>query len=73
MRKLKDVLTIWVIVYGLVTVLFYLLQETLTELPTYLRTLLLSGIMVFGMQYLVLPVLHQLKMYTSNKGRNGNT
>ena len=61
MKKLKSVLLIWGIVYLLITALMYGLGDWLVALPVYLRTLVLSGLMVFGLQYLVFPLLNRKK------------
>ena len=61
MQKFKKVLTIWGIVYLLITALIYVLQAWLASQPIYVRTLLLSGIMVFGLQYLVFPILNKFQ------------
>ncbi|MEM7572666.1 MAG: hypothetical protein AAF433_07190 [Bacteroidota bacterium] len=59
MKRLLQVLRIWLVVYLLITLLFYLLQQWLVIMPIYLRTLLLSGIMVFALQYWILPLLRK--------------
>lgn len=65
MSKLKNVVTLWGIVYLIITLLFYGLSQWLTPLPIYMRTLVLSGLMVFILQYLVLPGLQKLKNINS--------
>jgi len=67
MKKLQNVLIIWIPVYFLITGLFYSLNNWLVSMPIYLRTLLLSGIMVFGIQYVILPGIQQLKKLKSNQ------
>ena len=61
MQKLQNVLTLWVPVYFLITGLCYGLNEWLISMPIYLRTLLLSAIMVLGIQYMIIPGLQLLK------------
>lgn len=61
MQKFKKVLTIWGIVYLLITALIYFLQAWLASQPFYVRTLILSAIMVFGLQYLVFPILNKFQ------------
>lgn len=61
MKKLKSVLTIWIIVYVLITVLIYLMDQWLSSNPIYIRTLVLSAIMVFSLQYLIFPVLNKFQ------------
>ncbi|WP_139135266.1 hypothetical protein [Roseivirga sp. 4D4] len=61
MSKLKNVVTLWGIVYLIITLLFYGLSQWLSPMPIYMRTLVLSGLMVFILQYLVLPGLKRLR------------
>lgn len=63
MEKLKNVLTIWFIVYLMITGLFYLLNTWLVLFPIYLRTLILSGVMVFALQYLIFPALQKISKH----------
>jgi|GEM_PF-2832247 len=65
MNKLKNVVTLWGIVYLIITLLFYGLSQWLAPFPIYMRTLVLSGLMVFILQYLVLPGLQKLKNINS--------
>ena len=57
MTKLKKVLINWSIIYVLITALIYVLNQWLIAYPIYIRTLVLSGIMVFTMQYVVSPFM----------------
>ena len=59
MEKLKNVIMIWGIVYMMITGLFYLLNNWLHLYPIYFRTFILSGLMVFALQYLVLPFIQK--------------
>lgn len=61
MQKLKNVLFIWIIVYALITVLVYSFNIWLMEIPIYLRTLVLSLTMVFGLQYAIFPIVEKFK------------
>ena len=61
MNKFKQVLITWGIVYVLITALIYLLNQLLIDQPIYFRTLVLSGIMVFALQYLIFPAINKLK------------
>ena len=61
MSKLKNVLFTWVIVYVLITILIYVLNVWLMNVPIYFRTLVLSGLMVFGLQYVIFPTIEKLK------------
>ena len=60
MRKLRNVIVNWGVIYVLITALIYVLNQWLITYPLYLRTLVLSGIMVFGMQYMISPFLSKL-------------
>ena len=62
MPKLKHVLIIWIVVYALITALIYLTNPWLVPHPVYIRTLILSVIMVFGLQYLVFPLLAKFEL-----------
>ena len=61
MKKLRQVLTTWSIVYLMITVLIYGLNEWLIQQPIYVRTLVLSAVMVFGLQYVILPAIEKIK------------
>lgn len=63
MQKLKQVLLIWAIVYVLITTLLYGMGSWIANLPVYGRTLLLSAVMVFAMNYVVMPALQKLKKH----------
>ena len=60
MEKLKSTIKTWSIIYGLITLLLYGLGQWLAAYPIYIRTFVLSGLMVFGMQYLVYPIIKKL-------------
>lgn len=59
-QRLKDTLKTWTIVYVIITLLLYGLGTWLNQFPLFARTLILSGIMVFLMQYLVIPALKSI-------------
>ena len=61
MHKLKNVITTWVIVYVLITSLYYSLQDWLSLFPLFVRTGILSGVMVFGLQFVVFPILAKIR------------
>ncbi|MEL6561000.1 MAG: hypothetical protein AAFQ94_22595 [Bacteroidota bacterium] len=61
MNKLFNVLKIWLIVYPLITIVQYGMQDWLIQHAIFVRTLILSGIMVFGLQYLIFPVLNKFQ------------
>lgn len=62
MKKLRQVLMTWSIVYLLITVLIYGLNEWLIQQPIYVRTLVLSAVMVFGLQYVIFPAIEKIKL-----------
>ena len=62
MKTIKSTIRTWLIVYFLITGLMYGLNHWY---PIYLRTLILSGLMVFALQYLVAPVLQKWKEHTT--------
>lgn len=66
MKKLKNALVTWGMAYGLITGLLYALNEWLNAYPVYVRTLILSGLMVFALQYVLFPSLEYIK---NNKNR----
>ena len=61
MKKLKKILVDWVIIYSLITLLLYGLNQWLLAYPLYIRTLVLSGLMVFTLQYLVFPTIQKIR------------
>ncbi len=65
MKIIKSTIRTWLIVYFLITGLMYGLNQWLSLYPIYLRTLILSGLMVLALQYLVTPVLQKWKKHTT--------
>ena len=73
MQKLKSVLTIWLIVYVLITSLYYSLQEWLSLFPLFIRTAVLSAVMVFGLQYVIFPLIAKVReAKVSSQQQNSN-
>lgn len=62
MNRFKNTLISWSVAYLLITVILYSLNQWLMDYPLYLRTLVLSGLMVFTMQYAAFPALQKLKI-----------
>lgn len=60
MKRLRNVMINWGVIYVLITALIYALNQWLVTYPIYLRTLALSGVMVFVMQYMISPFLEKL-------------
>jgi antibiotic biosynthesis monooxygenase (ABM) superfamily enzyme len=58
--RYKVFLLTWLAIYPLITVIFLLFGSCLSALPLLLRTLLLTGVLVFLMTYLVMPKLMQM-------------
>lgn len=58
--RYKLFLLTWLAIYPLITVIFLLFGNWLSALPLLLRTLLLTGVLVFLMTYLVMPKLMQI-------------
>jgi len=51
---------IWLAIYPSVTVLFYLLGEQISALPVFMRTLVLTLILVPLMVFVLLPILSKI-------------
>jgi len=52
----KLALLTWVVVYPMITLLLAVLDPLLRDLAMPLRTLVLTGVMVPGLVYLIMPV-----------------
>lgn len=59
MKSLSHVLRVWLIVYVRITTIIYSLDHWLNDLPTLVKTAILSGMMVFALQYALLPLLNK--------------
>ncbi|MBV6647376.1 MAG: hypothetical protein KI790_18100 [Cyclobacteriaceae bacterium] len=70
MEKLKNAVVMWLIVYVLITGLFYGLNTWLSLFPIYFRTLVLSGLMVFTLQFLILPGMRKWKEKSVRSGNH---
>jgi antibiotic biosynthesis monooxygenase (ABM) superfamily enzyme len=58
--KYKTAIMIWLAIYPSVTVLFYLLGDKIAGLPIFIRTLVLTLILVPLMVFILLPILQRL-------------
>jgi hypothetical protein len=58
--RYKIFLLTWLAIYPLITLIFLLFGNLLTALPLLLRTLLLTGVLVYLMTYVVMPKLMQV-------------
>ncbi len=58
--RYKMFLLTWLAIYPLITAIFLLFGSWLGALPLLLRTLLLTGILVYLMTYFVMPKLMQV-------------
>jgi hypothetical protein len=55
--RYKMFLLTWLAIYPLITAIYLLFGSLLNALPLLLRTLLLTGVLVYLMTYLVMPKL----------------
>ena len=67
MNKLLNAMKIWMIAFLMITIIQFGLQDWLTSLSIYAKSLILSGIMVFGLQYMVFPMLKWLEQTKHEK------
>lgn len=58
--RYKMFLLTWLAIYPLITAIFLVLGDWLNTLPLLLRTLLLTGVLVYLMTYIVMPKLTKL-------------
>lgn len=58
--RYKLFLLSWLGIYPLVTGMFLLFGPWLTQLPLLLRTLVLTGVLVYAMTYIVMPRLTRI-------------
>jgi len=58
-RKWKMALLIWLFIYPVITFLFYVLSPFMADWPPFLRTLLLTIILVPLMVFVALPFIHR--------------
>jgi antibiotic biosynthesis monooxygenase (ABM) superfamily enzyme len=58
--RYKIFLLTWLAIYPLITVIFLVFGSWLSALPLFLRTLLLTGVLVYLMTYFVMPKLTQV-------------
>lgn len=58
--KYKMAVLIWLAIYPSINVLFLLLGDWLVTLPLFLRTLILTGILVPLMVFVLLPLLMKI-------------
>lgn len=58
--KYKLALLIWIAIYPTINLLFWVLGDTLNSLPMYIRTLVLTVILVPVMVFLLLPALTKI-------------
>ncbi|MDX1446643.1 hypothetical protein [Lishizhenia sp.] len=55
MSKRRNTLIVWVAIYPAITLLSYLIGNDINHLPIYVRTLILTGILVPAMIYFLIP------------------
>jgi len=56
--KLMASLKIWIVIYPSITLFLYLFAETIAAFPVYIRTLILTGILVPWMMFIALPAMN---------------
>jgi antibiotic biosynthesis monooxygenase (ABM) superfamily enzyme len=65
--RLTFVLLAWLAAFVIVMALFVALGETLQDIPLPLRALAISGVLVVSMTQLVIPLIHRLLRFTSER------
>ncbi|WP_299217379.1 hypothetical protein [uncultured Aquimarina sp.] len=70
MKKLKSMLIIWIAIYPAITTIMLLFGDMLNELPTLLRTLILTLILVPSMVYILIPFWTKVFNKPATKRRN---
>lgn len=55
MSKRRNTIIVWIAIYPAITLLSYAIGGELNNLPVYLRTLILTGILVPLMVYFLIP------------------
>jgi antibiotic biosynthesis monooxygenase (ABM) superfamily enzyme len=70
--KLIASLKIWILIYPLLTLFLYFFQETLSGIPIYLRTLLITLILVPFLVFIGLPSLNRLLERINHKDNNSS-
>jgi antibiotic biosynthesis monooxygenase (ABM) superfamily enzyme len=58
--KLLAAVKIWIVIYPSITLFLYFLGGPLSAMPLYLRTLLLTAILVPWMMFVGLPLLEKI-------------
>lgn len=67
-NKIIQALKIWVVIYPSITIFYLVFGKYLAEIPLYLRTLVLTLILVPWMVFIGLPFLHiVLKRFSRNE------
>ncbi len=67
--KIIQSIKIWVVIYPSITFFYVLFGSYLAEIPLYLRTLILTLILVPWMVFVGLPFLHLLLKNVSNNDK----
>ncbi len=60
MKKLRNILIVWVAIYPTITVIQYFFGDFLSQLPLALRTLILTGVLVPLMVFVLIPLWTKL-------------
>ncbi|HSK99949.1 MAG TPA: antibiotic biosynthesis monooxygenase [Rubrobacteraceae bacterium] len=69
--RYKMAVVTWLAVFPLITVIFYLFEPLLNQLPMALRTLVLTAVMVTLMTYVIMPRLTRLFSFWLYPDRDG--
>ncbi len=76
MKRLKNTLIVWVAIYPAITFLLFTFGDVLNQLPLFLRTFILTAILVPLMVYFLIPfwtnVFHHLSKFRQ-RGEKLNT
>jgi antibiotic biosynthesis monooxygenase (ABM) superfamily enzyme len=59
-KRYKLFLLTWLAIYPLITLILYFFNQPLSLLPLPIRTLVLTGVLVYFMTYWVMPMLMKL-------------
>ncbi|MCS3552911.1 hypothetical protein EDF66_101149 [Sphingobacterium sp. JUb20] len=67
--KMIQSIKIWLVIYPSITLFYLLFGSFLAELPLYVRTLILTVILVPWMVFLGLPFIHYVLMSINNNDK----
>lgn len=71
MSKKRNTLIVWIAIYPAITLLSYAVGAELNELPIFIRTLILTAILVPLMVYILIPFWARVfDKYSKNKNKS---